>query len=261
MPRRLRRDHANAFHHVTNRGNHGADIFRGDEDRRDYLAQLGAVLLRQDWRCHAYCLMGNHYHLLLETPQANLADGMQWFSAVLTQRFNRRHGLTGHLFQGRYKSVAIETDAHLLEAVRYIALNPVRAGMVARAEDWPWSQHRALAGLAPAPEWLSCSWLWEQLAVNEADAQAAYSRFVAEGRELQEDRQAPWLERPVPAARPKTPAVADAQLAALARSGGDRRRWMHAARARGYSQAAIAAAGRVSQATVSRILQASSKSE
>ena len=256
MPRPQRADYAGAFQHVTNRGNHGGDIFCDDTDRQNFLNQLAAALARQEWRCHAYCLMGNHYHLLLETPDANLARGMQWFSAVLTQRFNRRHGLRGHLFQGRYKSVRIKTDSHLLQAVRYIALNPVRAGMAEGAENWLWSHHCALAGLAAAPGWLTTDWIWAQLAANEADAQAAYRQFVAEGRYLGPQAQTPWLE----AGRENTRANSLAALRAQAAAAGDDWRWMRAAyHEHGFSLRLIAQAAGVSRMAVSRELQRPSR--
>ena len=262
MPRAMRADYAGAFHHVTNRGNHGAEVFRGDEDRRGFLAQLAAVIARQGWRCHGYCLMDNHYHLLLETPDANLARGMQWFAAGLSQRFNRRHGLAGHLFQGRYSAVVIERESHLLEAVRYIALNPVRAAMVADAADWPWSHHRALAGLTEAPDWLTRIWLWEQLATDESAAQTAYRRFVGEGRGLGPERMTPWLARTSPSGRARrgdAVTLDSAALTDLAASANDVAEWLPRARALGYSQAAIARAGGLSQATVSRLLRALAK--
>ena len=256
MGRPMRADFAGAFHHVTNRGNYEQVIFRDDADRAGFLACLASAVARQGWRCHGYCLMDNHFHLLLETPEANLARGMQWFAAVWTRRHNRRHGLTGHLFQSRYHSVVIEQDSHLLEAVRYIALNPVRAGMVARAEDWPWSHHRALAGLTPVSDWLTCRWLWAHWHLEEEKAQAVYRQFVAEGRQLAPERQRPWL---APAAALPEPAAL-AQLRALAAAAGRDRGWMRQAhRDMGYSQTLIAEAAGVHVATVKRVLRRKSQ--
>ena len=116
---------------------------------------LGQVCKRFNWVVHAWCQMTNHYHLLLETPEGNLSAGMRQLNGVYTQNFNRRHARVGHVFQGRYKAILVERDAYLLELARYIVLNPVRAGMVAQAPDWPWSSCRAMLGQAPAPAWLN----------------------------------------------------------------------------------------------------------
>ena len=146
MARPLRLEYSGALHHVTSRGNGQAAIYLGDEDRRDFLRLLGGVVEQARWRCHAYCLMDNHYHLLIETPEANLSKGMRQLNGPYTQRFNRRQGRVGHVFQGRFKSILVERDAHLLEVARYVVLNPVRAGMVRSVKDWPWSSYRATAG-------------------------------------------------------------------------------------------------------------------
>ena len=258
MPRRARVDVAGAFHHVTNRGNHGGEIFRDDVDRADFLDQLAAATARQGWRCHGYCLMDDHFHLLLETPEANLARGMQWLAAVVTQRFNRHHGLVGHLFQGRYHAVLIQRQSHLLEALRYIALNPVRATMVVEAGDWPWSHHRAFAGLAPAPPWLTSGWFWDQLGSDETAAQAAYRSFIAEGRGQTQEQMTPWLQARR-RGRPWGRKAGGPDLAALAASGQPAGDWMRQAQAEGYSQTAIARAAGLSQASVNRRLRTPSE--
>jgi len=132
MARPLRLEYAGALYHVTARGDRREDIFFLDEDRADFLSVLGEVCERFNWIVHAYCQMTNHYHLLLETVDGNLSRGMRrQLNGVYTQRLNRRHGLVGHLFQGRYKAVLVQKDAYLLELTRYVALNPVRARMVA----------------------------------------------------------------------------------------------------------------------------------
>jgi REP element-mobilizing transposase RayT len=163
MARPLRIEFAGALYHVTSRGNRRADIFLDDEDRGRFLAGLRSVIERYRWLCSAYCLMDNHYHLLIETPAANLSQGMRQLNSVYTQAFNRRHGGVGHVLQGRYKAILVEADAYLLELARYIVLNPVRAGMVRGAGDWPWSSYRATAGDGAAsgagdqavPSWLA----------------------------------------------------------------------------------------------------------
>src|SRR5687767_13788050 len=137
MARPLRIEFAGALYHVTARGNARMPIFDDDADRRNFLSVLEQVLDRSGWLLHAYCLMGNHYHLMVETMQANLSAGMRQLNGVYTQRFNRRHERVGHLFQGRFKAILVERDSYLLELCRYVVLNPVRAGMVKRVQDYP----------------------------------------------------------------------------------------------------------------------------
>ena len=132
---------------MTSRGNAQASIFLDDIDRNAFLSVLGLTMRRFNVICHAYCLMTNHFHLLLETPNANLSKAMRQFNSVFTQAFNRRHGRVGHVLQGRFKSIVVDRDAYLLELCRYIVLNPVRAGMVKEPGKYPWSSYRATAGL------------------------------------------------------------------------------------------------------------------
>ena len=186
MPRPLRIEYPGALHHVTARGNARADIYLGDDDRLRFLDILALAIERYGWLCHGYCLMDNHYHLLIETPNANLSRGMRHVNGVYTQAFNRHNGRVGHLFQGRYKAILVEGEAYLLELARYVVLNPVRAGMVKAAGDWPWSSYHATAGDGAVPEWLSVAWLHGQFGAplggaDEGERQAAYRRFVAEG--------------------------------------------------------------------------------
>ena len=129
------------MYHVTSRGDRREDIFLDDEDRQMWMDVLGLVCERFNWVVHAYCQMSNHYHLLLETADGNLSAGMRHLNGLYTQRFNRRHGMVGHLFQGRYKAILIQKEAHLLELARYLVLNPVRAKMVATPDEWPWSSY------------------------------------------------------------------------------------------------------------------------
>lgn len=154
MSRPLRLELAGGLYHVTSRGDGREAIYLDDGDRECWLAVLAAVCERYRWRCHAYCLMTNHYHLLLCTPEPNLARGMRQLNGVYTQRFNRAHRRVGHVFQGRYQAILVERDSYLLELSRYIVLNPVRAGMVRNPADWAWSSYRATCGLAACPPWL-----------------------------------------------------------------------------------------------------------
>ncbi|HQO82913.1 MAG TPA: transposase [Synergistales bacterium] len=139
---------------MTSRGNAKQDIFLTRTDRIAFLQLFGEIVDRFKWICHSYCLMGNHYHLLLETPRANLSRGMRQLNSVYTQGFNRRHERVGHVLQGRYKSILVERDSHLLELTRYVVLNPVRSGFVRSPEEWPWSSYRAMAVFELAPEFL-----------------------------------------------------------------------------------------------------------
>lgn len=151
MARPLRVQLPGAIYHVTSRGTGPCVIFHDDRDRTAFVGRLRSVVDRCRWNCHAYCLMATHYHLLLETPVANLAIGMQLLNGSYAQGFNRRHGRVGALLQGRYHSKLIETERHFHQATLYIALNPVRAGLCAEPEDWPWSGS-LLRGLTPVTE-------------------------------------------------------------------------------------------------------------
>jgi REP-associated tyrosine transposase len=181
MARPLRVEFEGAFYHVTSRGNARQDIFDDDGDRKAFLEVLGKVVNRFNWLCHAYCLMGNHYHLVIETPEANLSKGMRQLNGLYTQAYNRRHRTVGHLFQGRYKAILIQKESHLLEVCRYVVLNPVRAKTVKRAEQWKWSSYGATAGLGKSPPWLAVDWVLSQFGKRRYPAARHYRRFVREG--------------------------------------------------------------------------------
>ncbi len=183
MARPLRLEFAHAVYHVTSRGNARQRITRDDADRQAWLTVLAQTVRRFGWLCHAYCLMNNHYHLLLETPQPNLSRGMRQLNGVYTQAFNRRHRRVGHLFQGRFKAILVEKDAHLLELCRYVVLNPVRAKSVRHPKDWAWSSYQATVGAEAAPPFLSVRWVLAQFGQRERAAQARYRTFVQEGIE------------------------------------------------------------------------------
>lgn len=155
MARPLRLLVPGGTYHVVSRGNARQSIFVDDDDRWRFFETLETTLLAYDARCHAYCLMGNHYHLLLETKRPNLSRAMRQLNGVYGQGFNRRHARTGHVFQGRFSATLVDREAYLLEVCRYIVLNPVRAGLVERPEDWRFSSHRAYAGVEAAPAFLS----------------------------------------------------------------------------------------------------------
>jgi putative transposase len=182
MARPLRIEFEGALYHITSRGNAREKIFLDDEDRSVFLATLGETVDRFGWICHAYCLMSNHYHLLIETPTTNLSRGMQLLNGVYTQRFNRHHKRFGHVLQGRYKAILVEKEPHLLELTRYVVLNPVRAKLVRSARDWPWSSYRATSGQTKVPEFLKVDWILSQFDAQQDRAVRAYRRFVRQGR-------------------------------------------------------------------------------
>ncbi|MDD4903468.1 MAG: transposase [Candidatus Bipolaricaulis sp.] len=185
MARPLRIAYEGAVYHVTSRGNARQDIFLVDSDRKAFVDLLGDTVNRFTWICHAYCLMTNHYHLLVETPEANLSHGMRHLNSVYTQAFNRRHMRCGHVLQGRFKAIVVEKDAYLLELVRYVVLNPVRAEAVRSARDWPWSSYRATAGMEQAPGFLTTSWILRQFHRTPERAMKLYRDFVKQGREVE----------------------------------------------------------------------------
>jgi putative transposase len=181
MARPLRLEFAGALYHVTSRGDRREDIYDNNNDKTQFLSLLSCVCQTYNWVCHAYCLMTNHYHLLIETPDGNLSKGMRQLNGVYTQRFNRSHGRVGHVFQGRYKAVFVEKESYLLELSRYIVLNPVRARMVHSAGEWSWSSYQATAGLSPALPFLATDWLLACFGHQKKRAIEGYKKFVAEG--------------------------------------------------------------------------------
>ena len=166
--------------HLTARGNRRQEIFFDDRDRRRFLSMLGVAVSRHGWRCHAYCLMPNHFHLMIETPTGDISAGMQTLNGGYAQWFNRRHRFDGHLFQSRFHSVLLESTWHLLEVSRYIVLNPVRARLCGDPAEWGWSSYRALMALVPSPEFLTVDWLLQQFGADPGSARIAFRRFVGE---------------------------------------------------------------------------------
>ena len=171
---------AGGVFHVYARGVDKCNIYRADEDRRVYLRLLGRVVERQRWMCLAYCLMPNHIHLLLRTPEPNLGVGMQLIHGPYAQGFNARYERVGHLFQGRYGAVPVTDDEQLWTTVAYIAANPVTAGLSPDPSGWPWGSHRALVGLDSAPTWLAVGELMELLAAYGGDSVGRYREVVAD---------------------------------------------------------------------------------
>jgi len=182
MTRPLRLEFPNALYHITSRGDRRENIYDDDVDREVFLEILGHVVADYNWLCHSYCLMDNHYHLIIETLDGNLSKGMRQLNGVFTQATNRRHSRTGHLFQGRYKAILVDKDQYLLELARYVVLNPVRAkGMIRSIEDWPWSNYLAFIGDAEVQEWLTPDWVLSQFGENRAIGVENYKQFVLGG--------------------------------------------------------------------------------
>ena len=188
MARPLRIEFAGGLYHVTSRGNAREDIYVDDDDRIAFLELLHKACNRYDWYCHAYCLMSNHYHLLIETGTSSLSKGMKYINGTYTQGYNRTHKRVGHVFQGRYKAILVEKDSYLLELSRYIVLNPVRARMVRSAKDWKWSSYRATAGFKENEACLTTDWILSCFSENKNEAEGRYREFVRAGK----SQPSPW---------------------------------------------------------------------
>lgn len=273
MARPLRIEYPGAFYHITSRGNRRAQVFTDDEDRRKFLNILADVNRRFGTCCHAYCLMGNHYHLVLETPRGNLSAAMRQLNGVYTQRYNWRHGKVGHVFQGRYTAIIIQRDAHLLEAARYVVLNPVRAGIACKPEDWPWSSYLATAGLTEPDPCLDEKWLVGQFGGELPAARKRYAEFVFEAPDIKLEAQiisgmvlgseefAAWCRRQAQGAGemreiPKTQRFAGRPDLVNILNGPDKRsaKILEAVETYGYSQKAVADELGVHYSAVSKLL-------
>ena len=267
MSRPLRIEFSGALYHLMARGDARAAIFLDEEDRQAFCAGLARVCERFEWRLWAYCLMDNHYHLLVETLQPTLSRGMREVNGVYTQAFNRRHDRVGHVLQGRYKAVLVDKDSYLRELSRYIVLNPVRARLCQAAGDWPWSSYRAVMGKAVAPQMLAVAETLAMFSEDRGAARRAYARFVAEGVDvrLPENKQQVFLgdddfvERMAARARTPSREVPRKQrlqksLAQYEREADDRDGAIRAAYASGtYTLKVIAEYFGLHYATVSRI--------
>lgn len=181
MTRPLRLEFPGALYHVTARGDRRGTIFADERDREAWLEVLRVVCARYHFVVHAYCQMTNHYHVMVETVEGNLSQGMRQLNGIYTQQVNRRHGLVGHVLQGRYKAILVQKEAYLLTLARYIVLNPVRAGMVESPDHWHWSSHRFTLGEREPPEWLATHWLLLQFGASRDEAIARYRQYVLDG--------------------------------------------------------------------------------
>lgn len=184
MARPVRLEFSSAIYHVTTRGYGDGDIFVNDQDRQLFLTVLAEVVSRTGWIVHAYVLMDNHYHLLIETPKPNLSRGMRQLNGVYTQRFNSQHGSGGRVFQGRFKAILVERNSSLLDLCRYIVLNPLRLKAVKNISRYRWSSYRATAGEVKAPTWLYTEWILDHFGKNITVSQRKYAEFVQAGSGL-----------------------------------------------------------------------------
>jgi REP element-mobilizing transposase RayT len=277
MTRPLRIELPGGIYHVTSRGDRRGAIYLTDADRLAWLTFLAQTCNRFAWRCHAWCQMTNHYHIVIETIRPTLSAGMRHLNGVFTQYINRAHQRVGHVFQGRYKAILVERDAHLLELSRYVVLNPVRAGITQAAADWPWSSYHAMLQPELAPPWMSISWLLAQF--GSAQPPFGYRTFVASAMPAS----SPWPHvkgqiflgseefmmqmQEALAGRDRIPEIPLPQqmspakpLSFYLQNFEDRNRAISAAFASGhYTQRALARAFRIHDSTVSRILHAARK--
>lgn len=178
MTRPLRVEYAGAVYHVINRGNAGEYLYRSVRDRKKYLSYLEKAVNRFSIKIHTYCLMRNHFHLLMETQHPNLSKAVQWINVSYAGYFNRKYKRNGHLFQGRFKSILVDADSYLKQLSRYIHLNPVRTGIAVRPTDYSWSSYNAFIGKVTIPKWLETNWLLSQFGRKRKEAIANYRDFV-----------------------------------------------------------------------------------
>ncbi len=188
MPRPPRPQIENGIYHVVSRGVRRAPIFHDDDDRRAFLRLLAHVLSRYSWRCLAYCLMTNHFHLAVQTISPTVSRGMQCLNSRYCQEFSVRYGLPGHVLERRFHAEVVERQEHLVELIRYIALNPVRAGICGRPEDWAWSSYAATVGIVPAPELLDAAWVRGLFSADPVRAGRQFREFVIDGVSSGHDR-------------------------------------------------------------------------
>ena len=181
MTRPLRIEFEGAFYHIISRGNEKSNIYRDKNDRKNFIDILRALVKRFQWKIHTYCLMDNHYHLLLETPLPNLSAGMRQLNGIYTQRFNRKWNRVGHLYQGRFKSYIIDKDSYLLELCRYIVLNPLQDGKVKNIEDWEWSSYHTLGGFNSSRDVVFTDTIWSYFSNKVNKAQKQFRDFIYAG--------------------------------------------------------------------------------
>ena len=182
MARRLREDVAGGIHHAIAKGNAGAAIVADDVDRQAFIGRLAKTVERTGWSCLAYCLLDSHVHLVIATPRPNLGEGMRWLLGSYAQNFNHRHEREGHLFRARFYSRRIQSESHLITALIYVALNPVRTGLVERPEHWRWSSYASTIGRSGAPDFIDARAVLELLDDDPVKAQLRFALAVADAR-------------------------------------------------------------------------------
>jgi putative transposase len=180
MARPLRIVYPGAYYHVMSRGNEQKEIFKSQRDREKFLEYLASANERYGAIIQAYCLMSNHYHLLLETPEGNLPQIMRHINGAYTTYFNLKRKRSGHLFQGRYKAILVEADSYAAELSRYIHLNPIRVGLAERPEDYPWSSYRSYIGQSPPADWLKTEFILSYFGQPGTKTRIRYRKFVEE---------------------------------------------------------------------------------
>ncbi|MGZ8693693.1 MAG: REP-associated tyrosine transposase [Gaiellaceae bacterium] len=181
MARQFRFEEPDGIYHIGSRGNNGEMIFRDDVDRMEWLRLFAKVAVKYRWIGWTYVLMGNHFHFLVQIPHGGLSRGMQVLNTAYSVRTNKRHGRSGHLVKNRFYSDLVEDEAHLMEAIRYIVLNPVRAGLCKSPADWPWSSYRACAGTEHAHPFLAVDRVLGLFGTRPEAARAAFRAFVRAG--------------------------------------------------------------------------------
>jgi hypothetical protein len=183
VSRPLRLEFPGAVYFISATGNARTPVFLKDQDWEQFLRLLGREVDQNGWLCHAYCLLEEEYRFVVETPEANLGRGMARLNAVYSQWFNRGYDRSGHVFQGRYKSILLEKETFLLPVCRDLALAPVQRGLVKRPGQWPWGSYRGLVKGRETPSWLHVSWLWAQFADDPEGPRKAYRAYVQGGKE------------------------------------------------------------------------------
>ena len=184
MPRPPRIAVPNGIYHVTSRGNRRQPIFLDDRDRRLFLEMVAVLTVHRGWACLGYCLMPNHYHLVVQTPNADLSAGMKWLNGGYAQSFNFFHRVDGHVFQGRFYAVLVESDPHLAELVRYLALNPVRAGLAETARQWRWSSYPAIAAGRPSARFVAADAILSLFGSDPTRARRSFVDFVESASDM-----------------------------------------------------------------------------
>jgi putative transposase len=241
MPRQPREHAEEAIYHIRSRGNSKQTIFHGEADMGLFLRMVGECVRKFEWRCHAYCLMSNHYHMIIETPKDNISPGMHALNTRFAMATNRRYEKSGHLLGERYGSTLIQDDSYFLTASRYIVLNPVEAGLVEHPADWPWSNFNGVCGTTRAEDFLTTSFVLSFFADSNCDAREAYSRFVLDGLvDLLSRKNVPSLDELLVIGGPR--AVREASICS-------------ACREHGYSHREVARHLSVHHTTIARILK------